>query len=680
MFVASVLSFAAGIYLEALYPFPVSWLFLILLLPLPFIPMLTPRSQALAFCLIIALFGCAGMVRLAVVTSVSTYAPDPADQRELYEGVVVGQSPNTKIIKIEKPHDLAGTKVIYRTTDPLNISDGIKAFGQLRELALTYNNPSLTTWKWAKRLEGISYELRGTVIAVSPGTNYVHQWRSFLSGRIEASGASHPGILKALTIGDTTGLDEVTKTLFQRTGTSHILAISGSNIGIVTAFFFFIARVLIRRSSRLRQRGDDIRYAALLSIPFAIAFMITAGSSIPTVRATIMITVFMLALFFDRGKHMINTIVLSALVILLIYPHSLFSPSFQLTFMSVLLIVICSEKVYPKLRIRSKITVWFVSSILMTVAATVGTLPIALYHFYGINPFSVIHNLIAVPLMCVVAMPLSLLGLILPWGEHLLRFSGAVVGLTLQILEDLNMGYIYPVIRPTLFECALYFSLVLAVFYSGRRIVLAGLIFLLLPLAAGYSWHAYHERFHNRMLCVGFIDVGLGDAMLVEAPGGIRMLVDGGGQFRGSYDVGKAVITPLLLSRKIRTLDYVINTHPHGDHVDGLFAVLKLFHVRRFVTGSYFPREERFINLLSLLREKSIPLEIWRKGEIHALRGGVTINVLSPGRDVSPENPNNASLVLKLAYGDRSFLLTGDTTRRLRSNSCSPALPSGQTS
>jgi len=277
----------------------------------------------------------------------------------------------------------------------------------------------------------------------------------------------------------------------------------------------------------------------------------------------------------------------------------------------------------------------------------------------------VVHNLIAVPLMCVVAMPLSLLGLVLPWGEHLLRFSGVVVGLTVQILGHLDTGYIYPVIRPTLFECALYFSLVLALFCSGKRIVLACLIFLLMPLAAGYSWHAYNERFHNTTLCVDFIDVGLGDAMLVEAPGGIRMLVDGGGGFRGGYDVGKSIITPVLLSRKIRTLDYVMNTHPHGDHVDGLFAVLKSFRVGRFVTGCYFPRESRFIDLLSLLKEKGIAFEIWRRGERHAIEGGAIVDVLNPGRDVSPDNPNNASLVLKLGYGGTSFLLTGDIDREV---------------
>ena len=143
---------------------------------------------------------------------------------------------------------------------------------------------------------------KGTIISVTTGESYIEAWRKFLAKRIEDSGAKYAGIIKALTIGDTTGLDEKTKELFLRTGTSHILAISGSNIGIVTAFFFFIARMLLRTSLLMRLRGDDKKYAALFSIPFAILFMLTAGSSIPIIRATIMITVYMLALYFETNE------------------------------------------------------------------------------------------------------------------------------------------------------------------------------------------------------------------------------------------------------------------------------------------------------------------------------------------------------------------------------------------
>jgi competence protein ComEC len=660
LFVIAVLSFAAGIYIQAIRPFPLNLLFAALLIPLIVVPFIIAKKQALAVCLMIPLFACAGMVRLGMVTAATGNIIDVDEEKVLWQGVVLEASPNTKILKLESPVGMKGVKAVFRTPEAININDRIRVFGHIRELSLTFNNPSLVSWKWLKRQEGINYELRGTLVSSSPGVNHIHAWRNWLKERIDQSGARYPGIIKALTIGDTTGLDEGTKTLFLKTGTSHILAISGSNIGIITAFFFFIARTIIRRWRRMRLRGDDIRYAALLAIPFAFMFMITAGSSIPTIRATIMITVFMLSLFFERGRHTINAIFFSALVILLLFPHSVFTPSFQLTFMSVLFIVIATERFYPYMRIENRILKWFLSSILMTVAASVGTLPAVIYHFYGVNPLSIIHNLVAIPLMCILAMPLSLAGLILPWGDYVLRLSGEIIALTIYILERLNAGYIYPVIRPTLFECMLYLSLILSAIYVQKRLVSACLIFIILPLSMGHAYHAWSERFHNKGLCVNFLDVGLGDSMIVEAPEGTRILIDGGGLYRGDFDMGKSIITPILLSKKILTIDYVINTHPHGDHAGGLFTILNTFKVRRFVTGAYFMREGRFLDLLALLKEKGIPVDAWKKSDHITFTKGMKIDVMNPGRLMTPENPNDASLVLKITHRENAFLLTGD--------------------
>ncbi len=600
----------------------------------------------------------AGMVRLGIVsTEHSPFTIE--DGKTLYEGIVVEASPNTKIINLSKPNNVKGIKVVFRISDNLNINDRIRIFGQLKELSLTFHNPYLTSWKWLKRLEGISYEVKGILVAVSPGKHWAHAWRNLLKQKIEASGSKYSGVIKALTIGDTIGLDEETKTLFLRTGTSHILAISGSNIGIVTAFFFFIAKTLIRRFAVLRLRGDDTRYASLLSIPFAIMFMLTAGSSIPTIRATIMIIVYMLSLFFERGRHIINTIALSALIILLVYPHSLFTASFQLTFMSVLFLIIFAGKFYPLIKIENKIIKWFLSSIIMTVSATLGTLPIVIYHFYGINPFSVIHNLIAIPLMCVFAMPLSLIGMVLPYGEYLLRLAGEILNFNMHILEYLNFGYIYPIIRPVLLEIILYFVIMLSLVFIRKKLICALLIAIIIPFSAIHTYLTYEKRFHNN-LCINFLDVGPGDAILIEAPQGMRILIDGGGLYGGDYDIGKSILTPVLLSKKILTLDYVINTHPHGDHIGGLPYILQHFKVRHFVTSTYFIKEEKFIEVMKLLRDKKIPVETWKKGDSYTFKNKMKVLVLNPESNFSTENLNNASIVLKLMYKNNAFLLTGD--------------------
>jgi competence protein ComEC len=388
-------------------------------------------------------------------------------------------------------------------------------------------------------------------------------------------------------------------------------------------------------------------------------FMLIAGSGIPIIRATIMITVYMFSLFFERGRNIINTIALSALIILLIYPHSLFTPSFQLTFMSVLFIVIFTEKFFSLIRIVNKMAKWFLFSILTTISATLGTLPIVIYHFYGINPFSVIHNIIAIPLMCILAMPMSLIGIVLPYGEYILRLAGEILNINMQILKYLNAGYIYPIIRPTLFEIILYFAFAFALIFSRRKLILALLIFVIMPVSTIHVYLAYEKRFNNNMR-INFIDVGIGDSILIEAPKGMRILIDGGGHYKGDYDTGKSILTPILLSKKILTLNYVINTHPHGDHIGGIPYILQNFNVKHFVTSTYFIKEEKFIEVMKLIKDKGTPVQIWKKGDNYTFKNNMQMLVLNPEPNFSLENLNNASLVLKVIYKNNTFLLAGD--------------------
>ena len=658
MLVIAVFSFAVGIYCGTLQSIPLKFIIPPSALILFFTPFILRKRSYLPAILLFTCFILAGMARIGLVT-VGQPDMDISNAKELYEGIITESSPTTKIVKLTKPGEYASLKVIVRTSQALNINDKIRVFGELREVSPTFKNPYLLSWKWLKKLEGVSYDLRGTIISVTPGTHYVHAARNNLKQKIDASGTQHAGIIKALTIGDTTDLDEGVKKLFLHTGTSHILAISGSNIGIITAFFFFISRFLLGRIRTLRLRGDDMRYAALATIPFAFLFMLIAGSSIPTVRATIMVTVFMLSLYLERGRDIFNTVALSALAILLIYPHSLFTPSFQLTFASVVFIIIFTQRIFPLIKTDNRLVKWFFLSTGMTIAATIGTLPVVLYHFYGVNPFSVFHNLIGVPLMCIIAMPLGLLGVALPWGEYLLRLSGEVLAVTVNILTTLNWGYIYPMARPNLFEIILYFIILLVLVHIRRKLAFALMVLLILPVASGYAYYAYNERF-NVDIRVNIIDVGNGDAIIVEAPKGVRILIDGGGFHTGDFDVGKSILTPILLSKKILTLDYVINTHPHGDHLGGIPTILRDFKVKNFSTGSYFISREKFVDLMKLLRGKKIPLTTWKRGDKFLLKNGMEIVVLNPGPETGTDDLNNASLVMRIGYGNFSILFAGD--------------------
>jgi competence protein ComEC len=174
-----------------------------------------------------------------------------------------------------------------------------------------------------------------------------------------------------------------------------------------------------------------------------------------------------------------------------------------------------------------------------------------------------------------------------------------------------------------------------------------------------YGYYLYHERF-NGDLRVNFIDVGNGDSMIVEAPDGMRILIDGGGFHTGDFDVGKSVLSPILLSKKILTLDYVISTHPHGDHLGGIPAILRDFRVKNFSTGSYFISREKFVDLMIILKEKEIPITTWKRGDRIILENGARISVLNPGPETGIEDLNNASLAMIMEYDNFSIFFTGD--------------------
>ncbi len=654
MFVASISAFIAGIYLGTFEYHIITWAGALLLAIIVLVPFLLRhgllRISAVA---LVAAFFLTGIVRVSLTST--DEKPLVYTDAAVFSGTVVESSQTTKTITITSPEEMRGAKALIRSDESAGIGDTIVAYGTPKELALNFKNPGRISWTWIKKQEGILYEIRGRIISVRADPGIIERIRRYCADRIDASGAAHRDVIKALTIGDTADLDGATKDLFLRTGTTHILSISGSHLAVVTGLVFFLATRLMCINPRLRLKGSDKKYAAFVAIPFAVGFMLISGSSLPAIRATIMVVIYMFAIIFDRNRHIENGLFLSALVILTIYPLSLFSPSFQLTFLSVLFIILVNKAFGHRLSRMPRPLRWVISMILVTIAATAGTLPVVLYHFYGFNPLSMVHNLIAVPLMCTVATPLSLAGIIAPFGEHLLRLSGNIIEYTILVLDRLNWGYIYPVIRPSPLEAIIYLTFAISLVYIRTKPVRSIFITLVLPISLLTAGLACHERLGNKDLCLDYIDVGLGDAILVQAPRGARLLIDGGGFYGDNFDIGKSVIGPFLLAKKISTLDYVINTHPHQDHFAGLQHILQHFGVRNFAAGTEGPEPRSIRKITSAAK---IPFTHMRTGDV--IRIGSDLSIQALYSFPVPGNTNDSSLVLKLTYGSIAFLLTGD--------------------
>ncbi|HAR96670.1 MAG TPA: hypothetical protein DCR97_12020, partial [Deltaproteobacteria bacterium] len=276
MFVGSVLAFILGIYAQAVNPLPTPLTLSLLTCSLALIPILLRRGRIAVLCLILLGFSLVGSLRVALVPRDDAFVSIPERRNDLYGGTVIESSATMTTVRLSSPALCRGIRAVFVSDVPMPINTEIRVVGLLRELRPSFKNPSVGSWKWLKRLEGIGYELKGRLVSMTAGTSLVEGFRGYFKKTIEQSGARHTDVLTTLTVGDRTSLDQGKNDLFIRTGTSHVLAISGFNVGIVSGFFFFFLKILFSLRPSFRLSGRHTRYAALVTMPFPFAFMFVA--------------------------------------------------------------------------------------------------------------------------------------------------------------------------------------------------------------------------------------------------------------------------------------------------------------------------------------------------------------------------------------------------------------------
>jgi competence protein ComEC len=497
----------------------------------------------------------------------------------------------------------------------------------------------------------------------------------------------HAALLNGIVLGEKSELTDDIKDSFIRCGIFHLLVVSGSNVMLV-AFIVYIFLKLFRIKRKV---------AAIVSIPLIILYALVAGYQPPVSRATIMAILVLLGIALKQDDQIINNIGIAALIALLFNPTDVFNASFQLSFLTILSIVL----IYPILKswytFPKRLS--FIQIVLYgSITALIGILPLSAYYFNIISFISPTTNLIAGPIVSIILPAGFLTGFIHPLSPSIAQLVANTNWLLLtiliksvQFLYYIPGSYIY-IGKPALWLVAVYYILLLGFIYSfyptesapnyglRKKWLLATTSFILIffILTSFQPW--------NRTLTMTLLSIGQGDSTFIEFPNHRTLLVDG-----GDYSNGKRILVPYLRRLGVNRIDTVILSHPHNDHVGGLVHILNNFSVAQVIDSrqsQYDP--EYYPEFCSLIQQKHIVWQKVSRGENIDLYSGATIRIINPllqtqtkvgfdRQDSSSSGVNNNSIVFQLIYGRVTALFAGDIEQETEKELVQTHIPLGAT-
>lgn len=466
-------------------------------------------------------------------------------------------------------------------------------------------------------------------------------------------------VLEAMLLGDKQNLDTSVKEIYRKSGISHILAISGLHISIISALLWLILDTL-----KLNKRVSSTIILTVL-----IVYCIFTGNSVSTTRAVIMIGIILFGNIIYYQSDVYTSIATAAFVLLIYQPLYLYDVGFQLSFGAVISIIVLSPVLERLYFIPKAIRLYLIS----TLAASLGTYPIIAYHFNTISVIGIVVNLLVLPLVSI----LVCFGII-----------STIVGFIWIELGKFLCGIVYFILVFYENICTIASTIPFSQIVTGQPDLILIFIYYTIILATAYYYYLNKQKrqslkkymlymqitsltisaiviFKPKDLEIVYLDVGQGDSIAIHTAKNKNILIDGGGNISKQLDeanTGTQIVLPYLRYKGINRLDCVFVSHPDGDHIIGILELLDYIKINQIFIADTDTKND-LLKILEMKASKyNIPIRKLSKGNIVKIDDSVSFECIYPNKDmlIDNEDYNNSSLVLYMNYNNSKFLFTGD--------------------
>jgi len=498
----------------------------------------------------------------------------------------------------------------------------IRLFGKIDEIAQATNPGQFTYRKYLER-KGVYWRVIAdnfAGIAVSEGNKAISGFQKFRAGLLakvdQLFAEPQAGFMKAILLGYRNDLDKDIREDFAILGLSHLLAISGLHLSILTMMFYWL----------FLKMGLTKQQTIYLVSLFLVGYMFLTGVSASVVRATIMTILMFSGLIFKNRFSALQSLGLAVILMTLVKPNWIFDVGFQLSVMITFYIIAFLPLVAGFLPITNK---YWKNALALVIVTQLAAFPLVFYYFHQFSILGWLVNLLIVPLFSILILPIGVMALFLAGiklyiGNFLALVLDGLIAILLKIIAwaaGLNIFHFYGhfpsfyivlllyailswfLFRQSIQKAFIAFRLKKAIFFLEKTaiLLLSGLLI--------WSWTTADKGM------ITFIDVGQGDSILIQAAGNKTVLIDSGGIYQRAvadwqkrqnpFDIGEDVVLPYLHYQGIKSLDVAVLTHEDLDHIGGFLTLVEKIKIEYFVVNKGFPRTPLGEELYNKLQQKN---------------------------------------------------------------------------